>query len=417
MNTDNYLSISELSDLLNETLIEEFGTIYFQGELTEVKNASSGHYYFSIKDAESVLNCAMWRTYVGKLNFQPKDGIQVLCQGYPNIYKKSGRFSIVVKTMIVAGEGALKKKFIELQNKLKKEGLFDESRKRPLPILPKSLGLITSAKGAALQDMLVILNERLPTVEKRLIDVRVQGSEAISEIKNAIKKFNDLNNVDLIILARGGGSLEDLWAFNEEDVVRAIFASKIPIICGVGHETDISLSDLAADKRAATPTAAAKIAVPDKNELLQTLDYYEEKLNDILDLFKNLTEKLDNLLHKLNIQSDNLIQSFNLKLKTLSSNLKLIKPDKLFENLQEKMNFLSKRNFEAMSKKIKFDTSKIDQIEHRAFASNPKQILKRGFAIVKRKDKLVGSIKNISKDDILTTELKDGVFSSTVIDK
>ena len=269
MGTREYLSISELTKQFNAVLKGEFPSVAFRGEISQCYVSASGHMYLSIKDEQSLISTVLWKSTVARLTFRPAEGVEVCCIGSPTIYSGSGKFQVVISRMEEAGEGLLRKRFLELKAKLEKEGFFDASRKRPLPFFPERIGIVTSKSGAAIADMMKKIRERMPSTEVYLYDARVQGRGSVEDIVEGIEYFQTNCNVEVIIVGRGGGSLEDLWSFNEEKVVRAIFSSRIPVISAVGHEVDTSLSDLAADVRAPTPTAAGEMVVPKKEELLQ----------------------------------------------------------------------------------------------------------------------------------------------------
>ena len=269
--TEGVLSVSALTQRIKSTLEEGFPGVWVKGELTGVKKAPSGHLYFSLKDAASQLDCVMWKTTFSRLGFEPQDGAEVEAFGDVTVYAARGRYQLTVREMRPAGIGALLLALEQLKRKLQAEGLFDPSRKRPLPRFPLRIGLVTSPVGAAVRDMVKVLRARWPSIGIVLAPVRVQGEGAAAEITAAIERFNRLPGVDLLIVGRGGGSIEDLWAFNEENVVRAVAGSRLPVIAAVGHEVDWTLTDLAADVRAATPSNAAELAVPVRAEVVERL--------------------------------------------------------------------------------------------------------------------------------------------------
>ena len=270
------LTVSQVTGLVKRAIETALpATIHVVGEISNFKRHSSGHLYLTLKDRHSELSCVMWRSAAGKLPFTPADGMEVVATGTVEVFERAGRYQLYIRKLEPRGVGALELAFRQLCEKLDKEGLFDESRKRPLPPYPQRIALVTSPTGAAVGDMIRTINRRFPCVSVLVYPVRVQGDGAAGEIAHAIRKINAnitaLGGIDLMIVGRGGGSLEDLWAFNEEVVARAIFASRIPIISAVGHEVDVTVSDLAADVRAATPTAAAELAVPVLADLLEDI--------------------------------------------------------------------------------------------------------------------------------------------------
>jgi exodeoxyribonuclease VII large subunit len=276
MNSDQkVLSVSDITRQIKFSLEQRFPRVWIQGEISNFKRHTSGHLYFTLKDEGAQISATMWRSRAGTLLFSPEDGMKVIARGGITVYPPRGSYQIDVEQLTPVGIGELQVAFERLKKKLAGEGLFEESRKRPLPRYPERIGIITSETGAALQDMRTVLNRRYPAVEVVLLPVRVQGVGASEEIADALADMNRYGEVDLIIVGRGGGSLEDLWAFNEEVVARAIAASRIPVVSAVGHEIDFTIADFVADVRAPTPSAAAEIAVPDRSELLELIRNYE----------------------------------------------------------------------------------------------------------------------------------------------
>jgi len=260
------LTVSELTARIRDLLARNFVDVLVQGEISNCREAQSGHIYFTLKDEKAQVKCVWFRQQMRGVRFRPEDGLKVTVRGSIGVYEQRGEYQIYVETMDPAGRGALQLAFEQLKRKLESEGLFDARHKKELPRLPSRIGLVTSPKGAAVRDVIRILRRRFPNVHILLMPVRVQGEGAAGEIARALRLFNQRQNVDVLILARGGGSLEDLWAFNEEVVARAIFDSQIPVISGVGHETDFTIADFVADVRASTPSAAAEIVVQTRRE-------------------------------------------------------------------------------------------------------------------------------------------------------
>ncbi len=276
--TEGMLSVSALTQRIKEALEAGFPAVWVKGELTGVKRAPSGHLYFSLKDASSQLDCVMWKGTFSRLGFEPRDGAEIEAFGDVTVYAARGRYQLTVREMRPAGIGALLLALEQLKRALQAEGLFDPARKRPLPRYPMCIGLVTSPIGAAVRDMVKVLRARWPSIAIVLAPVRVQGEGAAQEIAAAIERFNRLPGVDLLIVGRGGGSIEDLWAFNEEIVVRAVAGSALPVIAAVGHEVDWTLTDLAADVRAATPSNAAELAVRVRDEVRERVDQWRGDL-------------------------------------------------------------------------------------------------------------------------------------------
>ena len=277
------ITVSQLTAMVKRALESALPpTVHVIGEISNFKRHSSGHLYFTLKDRSSELSCVMWRSSAAKLKFTPEDGLEIIATGGVEVFERAGRYQLYVRKLEPRGVGALELAFRQLCDKLSQEGLFDEQHKRPLPAYPRRIALVTSPTGAAIADILRTIERRYPCVHVLVYPVRVQGPGAAAEIAAAVRRLNAqagrLGGVDLMIVGRGGGSLEDLWAFNEEVVARAVFASRIPVISAVGHEVDVSIADLVADVRAATPTAAAEIAVPVLEEVLEDLADHEARL-------------------------------------------------------------------------------------------------------------------------------------------
>ncbi|MCX7089784.1 MAG: exodeoxyribonuclease VII large subunit [Methylococcales bacterium] len=275
-------TVSELNRAVRQLLSDEFINIRVEGELSNLSTPSSGHIYFSLKDADAQIRCAMFRTRLSRVDFKPANGLQVIVRGQVSLYEPRGDYQLIVEEIEAAGAGALRQRFEQLKQKLAAEGLFDNARKQPIPVLPQCIAVITSPSGAAIRDILSVLKRRFPAIPVILYPTSVQGELAKTEIASAIALANQQAACDVIILSRGGGSLEDLWAFNEEIVARAIFSSRIPIIAGIGHEIDVSIADFVADLRAATPSAAAEHAVPEQQVWLQRLARVELRCQQLM---------------------------------------------------------------------------------------------------------------------------------------
>ena len=423
MNNSNYITVSEVNkyikDIINNDLLLK--KVYLRGEISNFKAHSRGHYYFTLKDENSRIAAVMFAFNNKNLKFVPYDGMKVLVTGKIDVYEASGSYQIYVEDMSPDGIGALYVAFEELKKKLNSEGLFDRSKKKKIPRIPRRIGIVTSPTGAAIKDILTTIKRRYPVCETILFPALVQGEEAAKTIADKIKLANevkDIYNIDTLIVGRGGGSLEDLWPFNEEVVARAIYASSIPVISAVGHEIDITISDYVADLRAPTPTAA-ELAVPDINTIITYLDTARTRsynaLNNIisinskkLDALKNsyiLTkpmsmyeikeQKLDTLLDNLNKSINLVLENSKTKLFTLSNSYILNNPNMLYKYQSQKLNYV---------------ISKLEVL-------NPLNTLSRGYAIMKKDNKVVSSLNDIEKDDIVTITLKDGNIESKVIGK
>ncbi len=432
----NYISVTQVSSLLNRTLEQEVGEIYFQGEISELKIAASGHIYYSIKDEKSQVSAVMWKGLTIGLNFTPKAGLHVLCRGTPTVYNVTGRLQIVVNFMTIAGEGLLQKKFLELKDKLEKEGLFAQERKRALPQLPRAVGIVTSASGAVIHDIMVKVAERMPNQKTFLIDVRVQGEGASAEIEKAIRYYNQHKLVDVIIVARGGGSLEDLWAFNEERTVRAIFGSAIPVVCGVGHEVDVTLSDLAADLRAPTPTAAAEFVVPKRADLIAIIAEYERRISDFSRWLQPLVQRVDELHFKMQSGMKLFMQGVKMRLQNMQLKVRSLRPDiylstmnsrlesatakmlsgfsKIIERDRQKISLLEIRNANAVKSILLADKNKIINLSEKLESLSPLKVLSRGYSITEFKGKVLKRSSEVKSGDELNVILHAGRLTTKV---
>ncbi len=274
-------SVSELNSAVARLLEQEFAWIWVEGEISNLAMPASGHIYLTLKDAGAQVRCAMFRGRNRELKFKPENGSQVVVRCKVSLYEVRGDYQLIIDRMEQAGAGALQRKFEELKHKLAAEGLFDEASKQDIPQLPSCIGVITSRTGAAIKDVLSVIARRFPAVPVKLYPVPVQGEESAPAICHALQLAEQHGACDVLLLVRGGGSLEDLWSFNEESVARAIFNCSIPVVSGVGHEVDITIADFVADYRAATPTAAAEAVTPDQHSWMQTLDWYHSRLQQL----------------------------------------------------------------------------------------------------------------------------------------
>lgn len=354
---------------------------------------TSGHMYFSIKDGQSLLSCVLFRGVGARLKFEIKNGMQILCAGKISVYDKRGQYQLYVKNVEPKGAGALQIALEQLKEKLRKEGLFDESKKKRIPYLPKRLGIITSPTGAAIRDMLNVAKRRFSNIEIILNPVRVQGEAAKEEIAEALDMFNALKPVDVIILGRGGGSLEDLWPFNEEIVARAIYRSKIPVISAVGHEVDWTISDFVADLRAPTPSAAAELIIPKKDELILTVKGLKDRMKAALISRKeNLSEKLEALKNRYALKEP--------------LNMVIRREQEIDEALGE---LVSKGAL-----LVKFGKESLNALAGKLGALSPLGILSRGYSITSKGDKVVKDSGALKKKELIKTKLAKGDVLSRV---
>ncbi|MDD6479131.1 MAG: exodeoxyribonuclease VII large subunit [Oscillospiraceae bacterium] len=373
----------------------KLANICVTGEISNFKNHySSGHWYFTLKDADAAIRCVMFRGSAIKVKFEPKDGMKVILRGRVSIYEKDGQYQFYAESMTVDGLGDIAVLFEQIKEKLAKEGLFDLESKRPLPAFPSRIAVITSATGAAVQDILNILNRRNPLCEVVLCPVSVQGELAVPEMLNALDDVYSLSNIDLIIIGRGGGSIEDLWAFNDEKLARKIYESPIPVISAVGHETDFTICDFVADLRAPTPSAAAEIAVRDFGEISSVIETSKEMLKKALISRYNLEEeRLDRLLNSRVFLSPDIL--FREKIITL-------------DRYAEKLKLLIEKALGEKRSQFEKCVASID-------AMSPLKIMARGYSVVQNKNKTVTSVKNLSVNDEVDLIFTDGKAKAKII--
>jgi exodeoxyribonuclease VII large subunit len=391
------LTVSDISRYLRELMDSDeiLRDVWIRGEISNLSRPSSGHIYFTLKDPSSALKCVIWKMNAARLPLMLQSGMAIEAHGAISIYERDGQYQLYVDAVRMSGEGALYQEFMRLKARLEAEGLFDASRKRALPEMPQRIGIVTSPTGAALQDMLNTLRRRYPLAEVILAPAPVQGNEAPPALVNALKRLNDLGNIDVIILARGGGSLEDLWAFNDERVVRAVAASQVPVVTGVGHETDFTLSDFAADLRAPTPTAAAELCTPDRSELFESLSSLSARLSYSLQaLTSQAAVDLMDLKHRL----DNL------------------SPLWLVRNDRQRLDELANRAEMALNNELRMQRSQVKSLNNRLASLNPFAVLQRGYAIVSDSaGQVVSSVKQVKTADQITIKVSDGTIQSQVV--
>lgn len=374
--------VAGLVEAVAQSLAERFSVVVVGGEISGFTRASSGHCYFTLKDADGLaasLRCAMFRRAAAMLDFSPADGALVELRGRVAVYEPRGELQFVVEAMRRAGAGTLYEQFLKLRARLAAEGLFDAEAKRALPAHPQRIGVITSAAGAALHDVLTALARRAPQVQVVVYPSPVQGAEAPPALVNALRTANERAEVDVLLLVRGGGSLEDLWAFNDERVVRAVASSALPIVCGVGHETDVTLSDLAADLRAPTPTAAAELAAPSREALLQQLASLERALMLRLDhRLQTVGQRLDRLALRLARPSDVLARQR--RLLDLLAQRAAAAPGRRVELQRQRLAHLAPRPQRALAETLRRQSTRLDSLEARLQALDPQHVLARGYA-------------------------------------
>jgi len=388
-------TVSELTREARILFESAFPAVWVEGEISNFSAHSSGHMYFSMKDENAVLNCAMFKAENQHLKFAPKDGMQVLCFGRVSIYDKQGKYQLYAQAMEPKGLGALQLAFQQLKERLQKEGLFDAARKKPIPFLPQRIGVVTSPTGAAIRDILNISSRRYQNIEIIILPVRVQGEGASQEIANAVTEFNEYGKVDVILVTRGGGSLEDLWAFNEEPTARAIYDSKIPVISAVGHEVDFTISDFVADFRAPTPSAAAELLIPEKEKLISKLETIYIRMTN-------------SFLHKVNMLKQ--------QLGRLKESYVLRQPMNLVLQMKQRLDDLAHTLVVGMDHIIKLNKEELKTVVGKLEALSPLAVLSRGYSITfKLPDaKIVRAIKALRPGDKVKTKLSRGEFISVV---
>lgn len=395
LNERNCVSVSELNAIIKSTLEEDEGlsSIFLRGEVSNFKVYSSGHAYFSLKDSQSVISAVMWASYSSRLTFLPKDGDEVLVHGRIGVYPARGSYQIVVDHMERYGLGAELLKLQELKEKLAKEGLFDPKRKRPIALFPHRIGVIAGAGSAGLRDILVNIENRWPLVEVFVFPSLVQGKEAPKDLLRALRLASE-EFLDTLIIGRGGGSSEDLGAFNDEALVRAVADFPCPVIAAVGHEVDVTLIDLVADLRVSTPTGAAVAATPDRNEILQGLD--------------DLSERMDNAI-------DGRIDRLKQTLALLSKRSYFENPAAIYDKKLEDIARIGKNLDLAIDMRISTAEHSVANAKGRLQALNPYSVLKRGYAISEDESgKVVQSAEQVAVGGIMKTRFSDGIITSRV---
>jgi len=397
-----------------------FGRVWVEGEISNLSRPSSGHLYFSLKDDKAQINCALFRSNARAMGFIPENGMQVRAHGRVSLYEARGNYQLIADSMLQSGEGLLKAKFEALKKQLDGEGLFDDCHKQSLPAYPERIAVITSPSGAALRDILNVLQRRWPLAEVRVYGVPVQGIDAAPAIVEAIKAANAHGWAEVIITGRGGGSLEDLWAFNEETVARVIFKSDLPVVSAVGHEIDFSISDFVADLRAPTPSAAAELISPDQRSLRQTLHALRSRLQrHCLHRLHNLSQKLDHLGHRLAQQHPGQRLKQHRKVLAQTRHRLHLAGVRIIPERQRKLSDLQHHRLLPMAKRIVPERRRrFLDLTRTLEALSPLPTLARGYAIVtgETTGKAITSVEGIAIGDKLRTQLSDGQVVSTVDD-
>ncbi|WED74817.1 exodeoxyribonuclease VII large subunit [Aeromonas allosaccharophila] len=426
-------TVTRLNSAVRMILEQDLGLVWLTGELSNLAMPSSGHWYFSLKDLGAQVRCAMFKGNNRRVAFRPQDGMQVLVQARVSLYEPRGDYQLIIESMQPAGDGVRALRFEELKRRLGAEGLFDESRKRPLPREPRAVGLITSATGAALHDMLTVLKRRAPDLPVFIYPTQVQGSAAISQIVAAIAKANQRAEVDVLIVGRGGGSLEDLWCFNEEAVARAIAHSAIPVISAVGHEVDVTISDFAADLRAPTPSAAAELVAPDNQARIQRLAHLKQRLlqamnrqqtaarHDFILLQKRLdhqdpkrrleqqSQRLDELSTRLQQLLRQRLHQGERRLTNLELRLQGKSPERLLAAGKRRHQLAEERLYALIAKRQDLASHRLAMLTARLDGVSPLATLGRGYSITRTaRGEVISRADQVNSGDQLITTLAQG---------
>ena len=409
-------SVAEITRDIREILEDSFPQIWVKGEISTLRIPQSGHMYFTLKDEKAQIKCVFFKNANMRLKFKLEEGTECVLSGRISLYDQSGQYQLYVNSAEPLGKGSLQLAFEQLKKKLDKEGLFDESRKRPMPFLPQKIGIATSATGAAVRDILNVIDRRYSDVHIIIRPCLVQGNTAAEDIAQAVRDLNQIKDLDVIIVGRGGGSLEDLWAFNEEPVARAVFDSKVPVISAVGHEIDFTICDFVADLRAPTPSAAAELVVQEKEQLEATVET----------MAKKLTESVRNKIRFAKMRFAGLVESYAMR-----------RPQVIVEQYQQHLDNIDKRLRAGIShvlnykeselaalpdlnagiiRKLQFKNSELAQISARLVNLNPLAVLSRGYSVtyLLDSDRSLKDVREVKKGDILQTKLHKGVIISQV---
>ena len=415
---DKYITISQLTRYIKYKIDNDvnLGQVFIKGEISNFKAHSRGHYYFTLKDETSRINAIMFASQTKSLKFMPEDGMKVLVTGKISVYEATGGYQIYVSDMIEDGVGNLYVAYEQLKKKLEKDGLFDVSKKKKIPRIPSKIGVITAPTGAAIRDILSTIKRRFPLTEVFLFPALVQGKEAASSIVAQIKNAENYD-LDTLIVGRGGGSIEDMWCFNEEEVAYAIYNCKIPVISAVGHEIDFTIADFVADLRAPTPTGAAELAVPNEKDVLEYINQLKIRSQKVTrNKIDFLTQKLNEITNKYILKNPISIyevkeQQFDTLIEKLKFNI-----NNLY-NIKEKnyLNIKSSYVFKNPEKLLETKTNKYLQVLSKLETLSPLLTIKRGYSITKKNGKIITSCNDLKKDDKVTIELKDGTVDSIVI--
>lgn len=390
------LSVTQINEYIRSMMDADtlLAGLVVRGEISNYKVYPSGHHYFTLKDEGGALRCVMFKGNAMRLRFRPENGMKVIAVGKISVYPRDGAYQLYCSNLVLDGVGDLYAAFEQLKAKLAAQGLFDPAHKKPLPQYPGVIGIVTSSAGAAVHDMMRILKKRYPLSQVKLLPVRVQGAEAPGEIAAAIAYANHYDLADLLIVGRGGGSIEDLWAFNDETVAYAIYHSRIPVISAVGHEPDVTISDYVADLRAATPSNAAELAVPDQDALRQQLD--------------NMSAVMGNLL-------DRQLRTARKQLNILAQSPSLTSPDQYIQQRRKSLELLKSRIYSTQVRVVHSHKQRFIAATAKLDAMSPLKVLTRGYAMaMNEENSVISSVKQVKTGDVLHVSVSDGVLTSTV---
>ena len=399
MKTPPVLTVTQLNTYIKSVIDSDpnLNTVFLQGEISNFTNHyRTGHYYMSIKDGESSIKAVMFKYSNQRLRFMPENGMSVIIRGRVSVFERDGQYQLYIDDMQPDGAGVLALAFEQLKEKLAAQGLFDNERKKPIPFMPERIGVVTSNTGAAVHDIINVISRRFPMTELIIAPVQVQGSSAAGQIAAAIREFNLTDGADVLIVGRGGGSQEDLWAFNEEIVALAVAQSDIPVISAVGHETDFTICDFVADLRAPTPSAAAELAVP---------DWREQKL--YVDALFNQCK--DTLVMKIENEKDNL--------RFLEKRLEYCNPGTVLENKIQTLDIISQKIYDKIKESVSLKCGEFSAILAKLDALNPMKVMQRGYAITYKNGEAITSVSSVEQGDELNIRLADGTLNVTVNEK
>jgi len=393
---EKFFTVSEITRGIRTSLEHKFSNISVLGEISNVRKPGSGHVYLTLKDKNSQLQAVVFRNTASRIKFELKDGMEVISFGSITVYEARGQYQLIINKIEPKGIGALQLAFQQLKEKLEKEGLFDRAHKKTIPLIPQKIGIVTSPTGAAIKDILNIIDRRFANIEILIYPVKVQGEGAAQEIAEAITELNNYSDIDVIITGRGGGSLEDLWAFNEEIVARSIYNSRIPIISAVGHEIDITIADLVADKRALTPSEAGELVVPRKDLLIEKIEKFKARL-------------LQSLTGKLRLSKEKLVR--------IANSYAMRQPFDRLNRWQQRLDEFAQRLNLNITHALNTEREKLSGIAGKLESLSPLNVLKRGYTITTRLEdnKSLRDIKDLSKGDKVKTNLSKGSIISEIL--